>query len=911
MPSKNQINNELDFIPTLGTQQMVTIRLPSCKIAILLWVVLLATGTLYAQFGGGTGTIQDPYVVQNATHLNNIRNYRSCHFLQTTPINLNVAPYNQGQGWNPICLAYTPFTGSYDGGGFVISGLYINQNYSYAGLFGYTSGAELTRIKLENAVITSTNNWVGALLGKGINTTISACQASATINAEMDVGGLAGELVDSSVSDCQTNVIISAQAQVGGLIGWATNCTISSCASMGSSQGSVATAGLVAHSNYCTYLDCYAKMTLIAVNSGGLISDMTGGFLTNSYAVSSFQTDSESGGLIQSASNVTISHSYWNTQTSGVTYSAGGEGRNTDQMTYPYDDNTYVGWGFPDPWLADSTGTMNDGYPYLAVGTGFGVVSAPSFSHASGYYDSPFQLVLYCATPNATIHYTLDGSEPTAQSPLYTAPIPINTMTTVKAFACRTGWINSVTVTAQYYLGWFGGGAGTTEDPYRISTPQHLHGMRLAPDACFVQVQDIDMDVPPFNSGSGWDPIGYTSPTDYDEFTGYFYGNGYEIANLFVQTGNYAGLFGLTDGAELREINLTNLNVWGESWVGGLVGYSIDTDIIKCSVSGDIHGTSTVGGLVGFPVSSDISNCFSTASVSSHNRVGGLVGTMYMHSTVENCFSAGLVTCSGSYAGGLIGELDYGEHTITASYWDMQASGQSSSAAGSGRTSDEMTYPYAANTYQGWNFSYIWKADDTYYNGGYPYLLRRVECPVISVTPAPPLEPVLCSMSCSTWGAQIFYTLDDSEPTESSLLYSEPFWIYSDADSTVDVRARAYKTGYVPSMIATAHWYFGFVANPPEENTPQLQDIECYPNPFTACCRIKANLSRPGRASLRIYNSRGQLVRILHSDTWTAKEIEGAWNGRDSNGREVAAGIYLLCLEGSETRIMRKIIKFQ
>jgi len=896
------------FSPVGG--EMKNMRSETFKTAFLLGIFLLATGTLCAQFGGGSGTIQDPYLVQNATHLNNVRNYRTAHFMQTADISLDIAPYNQGQGWNPICLPTTPFTGSYDGGGFVISGLYINQAYSLAGLFGYTSGAELTRIKLESAVITSTN-WVGALLGKGIDTTITACRVSATISADVSVGGLVGELENSSVSDCHTSVNISAESQSGGLIGVATNCSISSCGSMGSSQSWMNNAGLVANSNNSTLLNCYAKMTLNGMFTGGLIADMTGGSLTNSYAVSIFEPQTEAGGLINSASNATISHSYWDTQTSGETSSDGGEGRITAQMTYPYAANTYVGWDFTDVWLADSTGTVNGGYPYLAVGEASGVVSAPTFSHASGNYNSPFQLVLHCATSNAAIRYTLDGSDPTEQSLLFTAPIAINAVTTVKARAYRTGWITSVLVSAQYYMGLFGGGTGSTADPYRIATPQHLDAMRYALDACFKLVQDIDMDVAPYNSGSGWAPIGYSSDTDFDEFTGYFSGSGYKIMNLFVQTGSYAGLFGLTYGAELVDINLTYVDIWGDSYTGGLVGNSIATDIIRCSVSGQLHGSYAVGGLVGHLVSSDISNCFSTASVSSQTRVGGLVGLMYMNSTVTNCFSTGLVTCSGSYSGGLIGHLDYGEHTITASYWDVQTSGQSSSAAGSGRTSDEMTYPYAANTYQGWNFSNTWKADDTDYNGGYPYFYRWIGMLSISHNAAQPGEPVLFSISSPTWGTQIYYTLDGSEPTESSLLYSESFWVYPDADSTVYVGARAYKAGYVPSSIATAYYYFGFVANPPEENTPHLQVIECYPNPFTAQCRFKVNLSRPGRASLKIYNTRGQLVKTLHSDTWTSGEIAGIWNGRDSNGRQVAAGIYLLCLDGGDTRIVRKIIKSQ
>lgn len=890
---------------------MKTVTALTFKTAFLLGVILLAAGTLCAQFGGGSGTIQDPYIVQTATHLNSVRNYAAYHFLQTADISLDITPYNQGQGWIPICLPSAPFSGSYDGGGFLISGLYINQNYTLAGLFGFTSGAELTRIKLQGATITSTN-WVGALLGKGTNTTISACRVSATISAQLYVGGLAGVLDNSTVSDCQASVDLTTESWAGGLIGGATNCAISSCSTTGTSHSWDYNAGLVAESTNSNYLNCHSMMTLNGTFTAGLIADMLEGTLTNSYAVTFFEPGSQAGGLIYGAFNATVNHSYWNTQTSGETSSAGGEGRNTAQMTYPHAANTYVDWDFTDVWIADSTGTGNGGYPYLAVGPGSGVVSAPTFSHISGYYNSPFQLVLHCATSNATIRYTLDGSDPTEQSSEYTAPILINNVTTVKARAYRTGWITSVMVTAQYYLGLFGGGTGTTADPYRIATPQHLDAVRHAPDACFMLVQDIDMDVAPYNSGSGWAPIGYTSNPD-DEFTGELSGNGYKIMNLYLQTGNYAGLFGLTYGAALRDINLTDVDIWGESYTGGLVGYSISSSISRCSVSGNVHGSGPVGGLVGHAGSTGISNSFSTASVSAQTMIGGLVGVMYMNSTIDKCYASGLVTNTGggAFTGGLIGQLDYGEHTVTDSYWDIQSSGQSGSAAGFGRTSDEMTYPYAANTYQDWNFSTMWKADDTNFNGGYPYLFNMVERPSITFTAVEPEEPVLFSISCSTWGAQIHYTLDDSEPTESSLLYIEPFLVYCDADSTVYVKARAYKAGYVPSFVDTAYWYFGYLDNPPEENTPPLQVIECYPNPFREDCRIKVNLARPGKASLRVYNARGQLVKTLISDTSTTSEIASSWDGRDAHNAEVEAGIYILCLDGGGVRNVRKIVKIK
>ncbi len=53
-------------------------------------------------------------------------------------------------------------------------------------------------------------------------------------------------------------------------------------------------------------------------------------------------------------------------------------------------------------------------------------VSAPVFSLDSGFYAEDQELVLQCATPGAEIHYTLDGSDPTAESILYQGPIALS-----------------------------------------------------------------------------------------------------------------------------------------------------------------------------------------------------------------------------------------------------------------------------------------------------------------------------------------------------------------------------------------------------------------------------------------------------------------------------------------------------
>ena len=81
-----------------------------------------------------------------------------------------------------------------------------------------------------------------------------------------------------------------------------------------------------------------------------------------------------------------------------------------------------------------------------------------------------------------------------------------------------------------------------------------------------------------------------------------------------------------------------------------------------------------------------------------------------------------------------------------------------------------------------------------------------------------------------------------------------------------------------------------------------------YPNPFNPETVISFSLNKDSYAQVRIFNAKGQLVKILCDEYLNAGYVSVVWNGKDSAGRNVASGIYLYQLQTEEYVSTRKMI---
>lgn len=312
----------------------------------------------------------------------------------------------------------------------------------------------------------------------------------------------------------------------------------------------------------------------------------------------------------------------------------------------------------------------------------------------------------------------------------------------------------------------YSGGSGTAGEPYRIATKAdllELAGTTADYDKCFILMADIDMAGQVFTTAIIAADTSSSSGFQGTAFTGTFDGNNLKITNFTINGGSnsYLGLFGYISGGSVKNLGLENCNVNGSSgsqYVGGLAGDSEDGSISNCYSMGGINGGQVVGGLVGYHYAGSINNCYSMGDVNGSQSVGGLVGYHY-DGIISNCYSTctvsgtfaavgGLVgyndsgSISNSYSrgnvsgsspsssrdiGGLVGNNDGGSIVycystgkvsgfsyiggligsnnmgVDNSFWDVNSSGQASSAGGTGKTTAEMQ-TRSTFTDAGWDF---------------------------------------------------------------------------------------------------------------------------------------------------------------------------------------------------------------
>ncbi|MBQ7532313.1 MAG: chitobiase/beta-hexosaminidase C-terminal domain-containing protein, partial [Bacteroidales bacterium] len=89
---------------------------------------------------------------------------------------------------------------------------------------------------------------------------------------------------------------------------------------------------------------------------------------------------------------------------------------------------------------------------FATVGGGTLTCATPTFTPEAGTYYEAQEVAIACSTADATIYYTLDGSDPDENSEVYSEPISVEESMTIKAIAMKEGYENSNIATAEYTI---------------------------------------------------------------------------------------------------------------------------------------------------------------------------------------------------------------------------------------------------------------------------------------------------------------------------------------------------------------------------------------------------------------------------------------------------------------------------
>jgi len=493
-------------------------------------------------------------------------------------------------------------------------------------------------------------------------------------------------------------------------------------------------------------------------------------------------------------------------------------------------------------------------------------------------------------------------------------------------------------------------GIGTEADPYQISILEHLLWIRensSSWDKYFIQTANIDASATSeWNSGAGWYPIGNSSIN----FTGVYDGDGYSISGITINrsTTNSQGFFGYASGANLSNIGLENVNIYGKSSTGGLVAENMDTTIVtNCFVSGFVRGSGNVGGLVG--VNSDnsvINNSFSTGTVYGNISVGGLVGTNSSTGSINNSYSSSFVLKAGTgyYVAGFVGS-NISSSSITNSYstgvvsgsnvkgfvgskaadspvvdcfWDMETSNQYSSAGGTGKTTAEMkdfftffdtNWDFLVETTNGTDNHWGINSSE---NDGYPFLAwQSYEHSFNSAPIITSFLPEELTVNVTSDPQQFRVFAADNENDE--LTYS---WFIDDvlqADSTeftftntfmagnYEVKGKVYDGEFADSTV----WSI-VSSSSIDGNMPKITSLsQNYPNPFNPSTTINYSLEQGynGNVAIVIYNEAGKVVQTLVNKSLR----EGNYSVK-FNGNRFASGIYYYGINTENFTKIKKMI---
>ncbi len=607
----------------------------------------------------GDGTAGNPYKIATANDLrefaqrvNNGQIRADAYAVLTDNIDLNPGFTFKEDGsysgpdreephqWIPIGNEEHLYTGTFNGDGHTISGLYINNSDNYQGLFGYVGTGGTVKVLTVSGNVSG--DWhVGGVVGYNDGGTVTNCAFTGSVSGNNYVGGVVGyssggSSDSASVTNCyNTGSVTSSGSPVGGVVGYNSG-IVTNCYNTGSVTGTNDSVGGVVGDNGGTVENCYNTGSVKGDWYVGGVVGYNGGNVENCYntgKVTGTRIDDYVGGVggvvgYNISGSVTGCYFLKDTAASGIG-NGGGGATPLSAEAFESQDN-FTSWDFDNTWKIESI---------------FGRPTLKDNAEIGGTANNPYKI--FTATQLAAFRDLVNDENDQTADPDAHAKLmnDINLSSVCGVNAGESGqsvsWTPIGSISNEY-TGTFNGNGKTISGLYINTTSYEDQGL-----------------------------FGYLSGT---------------VQNLSVSgsvSGDWhvGGVVGYNNGGTVTGCIFSGSgSVSGSYHVGGIVGQnrgSVENCYNTGAVSGPDSGYSNVvGGVVGYNDSgANVENCYNTGTVSgpdsgSGNFVGGVVGYNYHGTSVENCYNTGAVSGpdSGSgdwYVGGVVG---YNRGSVTNCY---------------------------------------------------------------------------------------------------------------------------------------------------------------------------------------------------------------------------------------------------
>ena len=582
--------------------------------------------------------------------------------------------------WTPIGTSTWKYSGTFDGNGHIIRGLYFsnttNREYpdggTYVGLIGYANNATIKNVGVVDSYFNGFQ-YVGGICG--YNGTQASCYNTGVVMGRSYVGGICGS--NGTQTSCyNTGAVTGSYEYAGGICG--SGDTQANCYNTGTVSGQTYTGGICGRNG--TQTNCYNKGTVngsrfvggICGNNGSQTSCYnTGTVIGSEYAVGGICGYNENyyrgrvtncyylvgcakdgNNTIQNGTGIN-NKGKTNADMEGYTTSITTEEFASGKVTYLLNGSTS---GDNNTWR-QTLGNGGDAYPVLDKNHDVVFITQPCTSEFSNTEGA----VKEHPSMNATGHCSACGK-------LIIQGTTLVTESNYSSLNLTADFVGYYAISNSAELYWFAN---------EVNNGNTNINAVLTAD---IKVNENVLNADGTLNGTptySWTPIGTSSK----KYAGIFDGNRHTISGLYFNNntnsdypagGKYVGLIGCAGYATIKNVGVIDSYFKSYDFTGGICGSNERGNIINCYNAATVVSYNTNGGICGSHWYLTVTNSFnigkSDAGICSIRISSGVVTTH-----VNNCYylagsaakpnEYGISASSEEFANGKIGYLLNGNNS--------------------------------------------------------------------------------------------------------------------------------------------------------------------------------------------------------------------------------------------------------